>query len=148
MRLKEFNIIDKLIDMGNKLPTPGKDTDKTVPVQAVAPVHELLITQNFAQGHNGVDLRTSETTPLYAPESGIITTGFEAKGAGIFITLKSATGLHKMFHLSKVLVHDRQRVQQGQQIGICGNTGRSTAPHLHWEYWVNGRPVDPLSILR
>ena len=50
----------------------------------------------------------------------------------------------RYLHLSKALVHKGQRVSRGQVIALSGATGRITGPHLHYEFHVNGRPVDPM----
>ena len=50
-------------------------------------------------------------------------------------------------HLSKVTVHAGQDVQAGDQVGVEGQTGRATTPHLHYEIRVNGRPVNPAPYL-
>jgi murein DD-endopeptidase len=50
----------------------------------------------------------------------------------------------RYLHLSKALVRKGQRVTRGQVIALSGNTGRSTGPHLHYEFHINGKPVDPL----
>jgi murein DD-endopeptidase MepM/ murein hydrolase activator NlpD len=47
-------------------------------------------------------------------------------------------------HQSELLVQAGEPVQTGQQIGLVGNTGRVTGPHLHWEVWVGGVQVDPM----
>jgi murein DD-endopeptidase MepM/ murein hydrolase activator NlpD len=47
-------------------------------------------------------------------------------------------------HQSQLLVQAGDRVETGQLIGMVGNTGRATGPHLHWEVWVGGVPVQPL----
>ena len=46
-------------------------------------------------------------------------------------------------HQIEILVEVGQTVETGQLIGIIGNTGRVTGPHLHWDIWVNGNQVDP-----
>jgi murein DD-endopeptidase MepM/ murein hydrolase activator NlpD len=47
-------------------------------------------------------------------------------------------------HQSQLLVQAGDRVETGRLIGMVGNTGRVTGPHLHWEVWVGGVPVQPL----
>ncbi len=51
-------------------------------------------------------------------------------------------------HLNKVLVSAGESVSQGQKIGLSGNTGRSTGPHLHFEMIINGSRVNPLDYVR
>ena len=48
-------------------------------------------------------------------------------------------------HLDKILVKPGQQVKQGDKIGLSGNTGRSTGPHLHFELHINNKPVNPLT---
>ncbi|MCM1302293.1 MAG: M23 family metallopeptidase, partial [Bacteroides cellulosilyticus] len=48
-------------------------------------------------------------------------------------------------HLDKVLVSKGEKVKRGQLIGLVGSTGRSTAPHLHYEVILRGRPVNPIN---
>jgi murein DD-endopeptidase MepM/ murein hydrolase activator NlpD len=47
-------------------------------------------------------------------------------------------------HQSEIQVSVGDRVETGQIIGLVGGTGRVTGPHLHWEVWVGGVPVDPI----
>jgi murein DD-endopeptidase MepM/ murein hydrolase activator NlpD len=53
----------------------------------------------------------------------------------------------KYGHLSRFAVASGQRVKRGDVIGYAGSTGRSTAPHLHYEIWMNGRLTDPMQLL-
>ena len=98
-----------------------------------------------AHNHNGTDFAVPIGTPVKAPQAGIVqSTGFD-KGAGNFVVIDSGGVIHKLFHLSKSTVQSGQRVKAGDVVGLSGNTGYSTGPHLHWEKHIAGRPVDPMS---
>ena len=111
-------------------------------VHGIAPMNPLkamLITQGFHDNHKGVDLRAAVGTPLYAPEAGTVQL-LRGQRAGLYIELTTATGVHKFMHLSEYTVPNGAEVKAGQKIGLTGNTGITTGPHLHWEYWVDGKP--------
>ena len=98
-------------------------------------------------GHDGYDFRLPEGTPLLAVADGeIVTAGSEepffcpllnATTSGLIVKLRISTGGRifdvKHLHLSRLDVAQGQRVTSGQQIGLSGNTGCSTGPHLHFE---------------
>ena len=66
---------------------------------------------------------------------------------GIYIVLRHSGRYSSVYmHLSKSMVKPGQKVKMGQIIGLSGNTGRSTGPHLHYEFHVNNRPVDPMRV--
>ena len=48
-------------------------------------------------------------------------------------------------HLSRIVVREGQKVNRGDLIGYVGSTGKSTAPHLHYEVWKNGTKIDPIN---
>ena len=99
-----------------------------------------------AHNHLGTDFGTPVGTPVKAPENGVIKQASNNGGsAGTFIILDAGGTVHKFFHLSKLMVEPGDQVKQGQTIGLTGNTGHSTGPHLHWEKHVAGKPVDPMS---
>ena len=108
--------------------------------------------------HQGQDLAAASGTPIVAPRGGVIRhVGYQASSAGHYAVLDGdGEDRHYAFmHMQtgSVAVRQRQRVRIGQLIGLVGNTGRSTGPHLHFEIWVGGwygqgRPIDPLPHLR
>ena len=65
------------------------------------------------------------------------------------VLLDHGAGVQSRYaHLQQTSVTPGQRVERGQAIGLSGNTGRSTGPHLHYEVLVNGRAVDPRRLVR
>lgn len=83
-------------------------------------------------GHNGLDLRAKTGTPLYAPFEGIVEIGNQdTAGYGKFVKI-TKPGLSLLLgHLSEFKVRNGQKVYMGDLIALSGNTGFSTAPHLH-----------------
>ena len=96
--------------------------------------------------HRGVDIAQRAGTPIPAPASGrVVKNDFQANGAGNYIVLEHGDGsLSKYFHMQ-----DRSRfpvgstIQEGEILGRVGSSGKSTGPHLHYELWKDGAPVDP-----
>ena len=69
-------------------------------------------------------------------------------GYGIYVKVEHNKSEYTLYaHLSSVAVTQGEMVQIGQLIGASGNTGRSTGPHLHWEYRVNNTYADPLPLM-
>lgn len=130
-----------------------KDTKKPEKIQpsgipALNPLKKMISTQDFkGWQHQGVDLRATVGTPIYAPEDGVVKL-LKGYRAGLYIELTTATGLHRFMHLSTYSVKDGAQITAGTELGLTGNTGISTGPHLHWEYWINGKPIDPLTALK
>jgi murein DD-endopeptidase MepM/ murein hydrolase activator NlpD len=99
--------------------------------------------------HAGVDLAAGPGTPVSAGAPGVVRSAGTAAGYGNTVTLNHGQGVESRYaHLERIDVTVGQRVERGQRIGLSGNTGRSTAPHLHYEVLVDGRPVDPRRVAR
>lgn len=95
--------------------------------------------------HYGYDIAIPVGTPIVAPAAGIVTLGdpdLYYEGGTIF--LDHGEGLVSVFmHMSEIGVEPGQRVEVGEQIGLSGNTGRTTGPHLHWAVkWRNPSSED------
>ncbi|MEZ4455017.1 MAG: M23 family metallopeptidase [Gemmatimonadales bacterium] len=99
--------------------------------------------------HPGIDLAIPTGTPVRAAGGGSVAeTGSDAE-YGLFVVLNHPGGYQSKYgHLSRVVVTGGQRVRAGEVIGRSGNTGRSSAPHLHLEISFNGSAVDPLTLIR
>jgi murein DD-endopeptidase MepM/ murein hydrolase activator NlpD len=98
--------------------------------------------------HPGVDFSAKKGTPIYASADGIVISNdiFGGRGFGKHITISHGFGYHTLYaHMDKAIKKRGQRVKRGDLIGYIGNTGRSTAPHLHYEVIKNGRRVNPIN---
>lgn len=97
--------------------------------------------------HNGTDFAVGVGTRVYTVGDGVVTRVGNHPAAGKYIVLKHGRKYTSRYlHLSKILVRKGQRVEMGDLIAKSGNTGRSTGPHLHYEFHVYGRPVDPMKV--
>ena len=94
--------------------------------------------------HSGLDVAVPRGTPIKAAARGkVLATGnYFFNGNTVFID--HGNGLITMYcHLDRVDVQSGEQVDQGQQVGAAGSTGRSSGPHLHWSVVLNGTMVDP-----
>lgn len=96
--------------------------------------------------HTGVDLRAATGTKVYAANKGTVTTSGYSSAWGNYIIISHGGGITTLYaHLSKRSVSKDDKVKQGDIIGYSGNTGYSTAPHLHFEISKNGSTYNPLN---
>ncbi|MDP6922766.1 MAG: M23 family metallopeptidase [Lutibacter sp.] len=97
--------------------------------------------------HLGMDFTAPRGTPVYATGDGVVTRADQrSSGFGKHIRIDHGFGYVSLYaHLSKYNVRRRQRVKRGDLIGFVGNTGRSQAPHLHYEISKNGRKINPIN---
>lgn len=109
------------------------------------------ISQGFRQyKHEGIDIAGPSGTPILAAAAGqVIKAGWDEWGLGNAIEIKHPNGSATVYgHNRRLLVSKGQQVKQGQIIAEMGSTGNSTAPHLHFEYYPNGRvAANPTSFL-
>ena len=96
--------------------------------------------------HHGQDFSVFQGAPIHSPADGTVKrTGYRG-GFGKYIIINHGYGYQtKYLHLSKINVKKGQSVVRGEVIGETGNSGRSTAPHLHYEVIYNGTPQNPLN---
>ena len=82
---------------------------------------------------------------MYATADGIVqSAGYNRNGGGNEIVIVHSDGYESVYsHLEDILVTEGQNISQGEQIGTIGSTGRSTGPHLAFQLWKDGEPLDP-----
>jgi murein DD-endopeptidase MepM/ murein hydrolase activator NlpD len=98
--------------------------------------------------HRGVDIAAQKGQLVTAAAPGVVSVAQWLAGHGLHVEVDHADGtVTRYSHLSMVLTSAGTRLERGDPIGLAGNTGRSTGPHLHFEVWRDGRAVDPLGLL-
>jgi len=97
--------------------------------------------------HYGMDFTAPNGTPIYATGDGTITRADNnSSGYGKHIRLEHGYGYQSLYaHLSQYNVRAGQKVKRGDLIGFVGSTGRSEAPHLHYEVWKDNDRINPLN---
>ncbi|TQV71851.1 peptidoglycan DD-metalloendopeptidase family protein [Exilibacterium tricleocarpae] len=107
------------------------------------PIHKKI------RAHRGTDYAAARGTPVYASGSGRVIASSYNKANGNYVFIQHGNDIvTKYLHLHKRNVRKGQKVKQKQLIGTVGSTGYSTAPHLHYEFVVNGVHRNPRTILR
>jgi murein DD-endopeptidase MepM/ murein hydrolase activator NlpD len=98
--------------------------------------------------HHGVDLGVAIGTPVHAMAGGTVTVAGPKSGYGFAVMIDHGFGWVTLYgHLDRVDVRVGERVRAGERVGLSGNTGLSTAPHLHFEVRRFGRSRDPVPLL-
>lgn len=94
--------------------------------------------------HYGKDYRCTIGQPVGAIAGGVVSHAGTAGQAGLLVAIDHADGMQSLYmHLSATTMQPGKQVNAGEIIGACGNTGRSTAPHLHLGIKQNGQFIDP-----
>lgn len=123
------------------------------------PINGARISSNFGNRrhpisgytrlHKGTDFAAPTGTPIYAAGNGTVLRASRNGGYGHYIRIKHSKGYETAYaHLSRYAkgLKSGKKVKQGEVIGYVGSTGASTGPHLHYEVWVNGKPVNAMSL--
>jgi murein DD-endopeptidase MepM/ murein hydrolase activator NlpD len=156
--MKAMAIQSKSLDEITKLAKQKTDLLKAIP--AIQPVKNEEL-KHMASGfgyrsdpftkirkfHKGMDFSAKQGTPIYATGDGVVKAADASlSGYGNHIEINHGYGYLTLYaHLSKYNVRAGQKVKRGDIIGYVGSTGRSEAPHLHYEVHKNGEVVNPLN---
>ena len=161
------HIVTDLVTYKDDIECGREQLDEQVEVAAVAqivkrgtkskptymyPVTNWVVTSTFGSRwgrmHEGIDVGVPIGTTVRASRAGQIVTAGWVGGYGNCVIIDHGDGVCTRYgHLSQFTVSVGQYVNQGDQIALSGNTGRSTGPHLHFEIRVGGEAVDPAPYL-
>jgi len=129
---------------------------------SIAPVEDYRITDTFGMRrhpftgrwtlHEGVDFASHRGVPVYATADGVVISAVNTyrpnSGYGKEVVIDHGYGKQTRYaHLSKVLVKEGQRVSRWDVIGLLGDTGQATGPHVHYEVLVEGKAVNPINFI-
>lgn len=106
----------------------------------IHPIHKI---RRF---HKGIDFTAPTGTDIQATGDGkVVSINKTGRGYGKHVMIDHGYGYKTLYaHMHTITVKEGERVKKGQKIGLVGSTGASTAPHLHYEVWVNGNAVNPV----
>jgi murein DD-endopeptidase MepM/ murein hydrolase activator NlpD len=103
----------------------------------------------LASIHKGMDFRAATGTPVRASNGGVVVLARPLYYEGNCVIIDHGLGLFTLsMHLSRMDVHEGQRVTIGERLGLSGATGRVTGPHLHWAVRWQDAYLDPAKLLR
>jgi len=102
--------------------------------------------------HQGLDIGAPRGTEVFAPANGVVelvkTTYRRNSGYGKAVVINHGYGIKTLYgHLSAINVKAGQKIGRWDLVGLVGETGRATGPHLHYEVWVDGAACDPLRFI-
>jgi murein DD-endopeptidase MepM/ murein hydrolase activator NlpD len=107
-------------------------------------LHPVL---GFSRMHKGVDFNAGHGQTIMAAGGGTVSFAGWHGGHGKYVMIRHNKDLATAYaHMSRIDVRPGQRSGQGQRIGAVGSTGLSTGPHLHYEVWLRGKAVNPVSL--
>lgn len=144
------------------LPPPSEEVrEESLPadsVQAAVPNAWPLIARGFVTRehlgripgqHPGIDIAVPEGSYVRAAGSGVVAQAGEDPVYGKYVRIRHGGGFESVYgHASELLVQENDPVERHEVIALSGNTGTSTAPHLHFEIWRNGEAIDPRTLVR
>jgi len=153
---KQLYIQSKSFDEVIELATKKSDMLASIPaIQPVANKELKRLSSGYGRRidpyykkpkfHYGVDFSAPKGTPIYATGNGTIKkTKKSRRGFGNHLVIDHGYGYESLYaHMQKYIVRKGQKVKRGDLIGYVGNSGKSTAPHLHYEVHKDGRKVNP-----
>lgn len=153
--LLSYYIQDPLLTM---LDEHGKTLDLVQGLPTGQPMQNSVLTSRYGvrrhpisgrrEPHNGIDVVSYVDAKVHVTGQGVVTAAGRDGGYGKAVVVDHGNGLSTVYaHLSKIHVKAGDVLEEGQVVGIMGNTGNSTATHLHYEIRIDDKAVDPLRLI-
>ena len=142
---KEDSLLRALVDEEDKYNALEIEGERFTAVLFPPVKGELSSSFEYENKHYGVDIAMPENSPVHSISEGIIVFAEWTSETGFVIIAEHLNGLTSIYkHNSSIVKSQGDRIQTGEIIAFTGNTGSlTTGPHLHFELWYQGEPVDP-----
>jgi len=102
-----------------------------------------VISRHYSEEHKATDFATAMNEPIFATAAGKVAFSGDNGNLGLMVEIDHGAFKTRYAHLASISVKKGASVRKSETIGFAGNTGNSSAPHLHYEIIFNGKPVDP-----
>lgn len=150
------------IEKQNELLKSHNEDIRNIKIDSVITVEELsrgfaeypdiwpvkgIISRGFTDEHPAVDIAATTGSPVVTTVDGVIAGVGWDMVFGNYVKIKNEHNVIFYGHLQKVFVNTGQEIRKGEIVGLVGNTGKSTAPHLHYEIMIDSILVDPQKFL-
>ena len=146
---KEDSLLRALVDEEDKYNAFDLQGERFTTV-LFPPVKGTLSSEfDYESKHYGVDIAMPENSPVHSISEGIIVFAEWTSETGFVIIIEHLNGLISIYkHNASIIKSQGDRIDTGEIIAFTGNTGSlTTGPHLHFELWYQGEPVDPVSYI-
>ncbi len=119
-----------------------------LPVEGFLTTHFRKADWYVKESHNGIDIASKKGTTIRAAGAGTVLITDWTPDYGNMVIIAHGGGLYSYYgHAIRTLVHQGDFVQKGQPIALLGSSGVSSAPHLHFEIWQDGKPINPVEFI-
>ncbi|KAF0152646.1 MAG: membrane peptidase [Ignavibacteria bacterium] len=143
----EGSVFNVVVDLFQKLFQNEREKNRLLFFE---PASGVIIQEfNPAKGHLGIDYGISKGSPVFAASGGLIIFADYTVDSGYMIIIQHSDDYTSVYkHCSTLLKKVRDSVTHGELIALSGNSGKNTTgPHLHFEVWYQGKPVNPKSLI-
>jgi hypothetical protein len=151
LRFQQWAGIDPIAVAGPQTLAALRARPPASPIRLAAPIAAPLSDDFGPRGsrfHTGFDYPAAAGAPVVAAQDGVVVAAGPLPGYGNLVEIRHQEGVTTLYaHLSRILVEPDRRIARGTVLGLVGQTGDATGPHLHFEVRVRDAAVDPATAL-